>query len=47
MLHLWVELSYIHSKGFQGILGMEHKNSKPGKAGEQAVIEAYKDTSSF
>ena len=32
---------HIHAKGFTGIMGMEHKNSKPGKAGEQAVIDAY------
>ena len=33
---------HIHSKGYNGILGMEHGNSKEGKAGEQAVIEAYR-----
>lgn len=33
---------YIHGRGFEGVLGMEHGNSKPGKAGEQAVIEAYR-----
>ncbi len=33
---------FIHSKGYDGILGMEHGNSKPGKAGELAVIEAYR-----
>lgn len=32
---------YIHSKGYQGILGMEHGNSRPDKAGEESVIEAY------
>jgi hydroxypyruvate isomerase len=32
---------YIHGKGFDGIVGMEHGNSQPGKEGEQAVIEAY------
>ncbi|SMP05904.1 hydroxypyruvate isomerase [Muriicola jejuensis] len=35
-------LEFIHRKGFKGILGMEHGNSKPGVAGERAVIEAYK-----
>ncbi len=35
-------LEFIHRKGFEGILGMEHGNSKPGVAGERAVIEAYK-----
>lgn len=32
---------HIHSKGFTGVVGMEHGNSKPGAEGEQAVIEAY------
>ncbi|MCG8448949.1 MAG: TIM barrel protein [Pirellulales bacterium] len=32
---------HIHHKGFTGIMGMEHGNSKPGKEGEQAVINAY------
>lgn len=38
---------HIHSKGYQGIVGMEHGNSKPGKEGEKAVIEAYKKSDSF
>ncbi len=38
---------YIHSKGYQGIMGMEHGNSKADKAGEQAVIAAYKEVDSF
>jgi len=38
---------YIHSKGYTGILGMEHGNSKEDKEGELAVIEAYKTTSTF
>ncbi len=33
---------HIHGKGYKGVLGMEHGNSKPGKAGEIAVIEAYR-----
>lgn len=32
---------HIHSKGFTGVVGMEHGNSKPGKEGERAVIDAY------
>ena len=32
---------HIYDRGYTGILGMEHGNSKPGKAGEQAVIDAY------
>lgn len=38
---------HIHGKGFTGILGMEHGNSKPGKEGERAVIEAYRACDSF
>ena len=38
---------YIHEKKFNGILGMEHGNSKPGKAGEMAVIDAYRTVDSF
>jgi hydroxypyruvate isomerase len=32
---------HIHSKGFQGVVGMEHGNSRPGRDGERAVIDAY------
>jgi hydroxypyruvate isomerase len=38
---------HIQSKGFKGILGMEHGNSKSGKAGEMAVIEAYRKVDNF
>ena len=38
---------HIHSKGFQGIVGMEHGNSKPGKEGEKAVIDAYVECDNF
>ena len=38
---------YIHSRGFDGVLGMEHGNSKKGAEGEQAVIDAYADADSF
>lgn len=38
---------YIHSRGFDGILGMEHGNSQPGKEGEQDVIDAYKKLDQF
>lgn len=38
---------YIHEKGFDGILGMEHGNSKPDKAGEQALLDAYRAVDSF
>jgi hydroxypyruvate isomerase len=32
---------HIHSKGFTGIVGMEHGNATRGKDGERAVINAY------
>lgn len=38
---------HIHSKGFEGVVGMEHGNSRPGKDGEQAVIDAYVASDSF
>ena len=38
---------YIHNRGFDGILGMEHGNSKNGKDGESAVIEAYRTVDNF
>lgn len=38
---------FIHSKDFNGILGMEHGNSRSAKEGEQAVIEAYKKVDDF
>jgi hydroxypyruvate isomerase len=38
---------HIHSKGFTGIVGMEHGNSRPGKEGEQGVIDAYVASDSF
>jgi hydroxypyruvate isomerase len=38
---------YIHSRGYKGILGMEHGNSIDGKEGEQRVIAAYKEVDNF
>ena len=35
---------YIHSRGFDGILGMEHGNFSQGKKGELAVIKAYQES---
>jgi hydroxypyruvate isomerase len=34
--------AHLHAKGHQGIVGMEHGNSRPGVEGERAVIEAYR-----
>jgi hydroxypyruvate isomerase len=33
---------HLKQKGYSGVLGMEHGNSKPGKEGETALIEAYR-----
>ena len=33
---------HLHKRGYDGILGMEHGNSKGGREGELAVIEAYR-----
>jgi hydroxypyruvate isomerase len=38
---------HIHGKGFRGVMGMEHGNSRGGKEGEQAVIDAYVAADSF
>jgi hydroxypyruvate isomerase len=38
---------YIHGRGYNGILGMEHGNSIAGKEGEQRVIAAYKEVDNF
>lgn len=38
---------HIHNKDFQGILGMEHGNAQPGKDGERALINAYKEVDAF
>jgi hydroxypyruvate isomerase len=38
---------HLHNKGFTGVLGMEHGNSRPGKEGEIAVIRAYRACDDF
>lgn len=39
---------WLHKKGFtEGVVGMEHGNSIPGKEGELAVIKAYREADSF
>jgi hydroxypyruvate isomerase len=37
----------IAEKGYKGVLGMEHGNSKPDKEGELAVIKAYRECDAF
>ncbi len=38
---------HIHGKGFTGVVGMEHGNARPGKEGERAVINAYRQCDNF
>ena len=38
---------HIYDKGYKGIMGMEHGNSKQGKDGELAVIKAYRTVDNF
>ncbi len=38
---------HLYKKGYQGTLCMEHGQSKRGKEGEQAVIDAYRACDSF
>ncbi len=38
---------HLHAKAFDGIVGMEHGNSLPGKEGERAVIDAYRAADDF
>lgn len=37
----------IHDRKFEGVLGMEHGNSRGGKDGERAVIDAYRAADDF
>jgi len=34
--------AHLHDKGYDGVVGMEHGMSGTGRAGEQAVIDAYR-----
>jgi hydroxypyruvate isomerase len=38
---------HIHAKKFDGVIGMEHGNARPGKEGERGVIDAYIEADSF
>jgi hydroxypyruvate isomerase len=38
---------FIHEKGYNGVLGMEHGNAMPGKEGEMQLIAAYRDADNF
>jgi hydroxypyruvate isomerase len=41
-IHYGNVFRHIKQKGFTGIVGMEHGNSRGGKEGERAVIDAYR-----
>lgn len=41
-IHYGNVFKYIDSKGFKGVMGMEHGNALPGVEGEKALIEAYR-----
>lgn len=38
---------HLHAKGYTGVMGMEHGNSGKGAAGEQRVIQAYREVDAF
>ncbi|TKC02838.1 hydroxypyruvate isomerase family protein [Pedobacter frigoris] len=38
---------HIYNKGYKGVMGMEHGNSKSGKEGELRVIQAYREVDNF
>lgn len=38
---------FLHEKGYKGIVGMEHGISKPGKEGEERLVQAYREVDSF
>jgi hydroxypyruvate isomerase len=38
---------HIHSKGYKGVLGMEHGKIGTGKEGELALMKAYRDADNF
>ncbi len=39
--------SHIHTRGYHGVLGMEHGKSRDGMEGEQALIDAYRASDDF
>ena len=38
---------YLHGRGYQGVICMEHGQSRPGREGERAVIDAYRSCDDF
>lgn len=46
-IHYRNVFAHLHAKGFRGVLGMEHGNSRSGADGERAVIDAYRAADAF
>lgn len=46
-IHYRNVFAHIHARGFKGVLGMEHGNSRAGADGERAVVEAYRAADAF
>lgn len=46
-IHYQNVMKHIAKKGFEGVLGMEHGNSQPGKEGELKLIAAYRWVDAF
>ncbi len=46
-IHYGNVFRHLKRKGYDGIVGMEHGNSLPGKDGERALIDAYVHADSF
>ncbi len=38
---------HIYDKGYRGVMGMEHGNSRPGKEGEMYLVNAYRQSDDF
>lgn len=38
---------WLHEKGYDGVVGMEHGNFYPGKEGEEKLIAAYREVDDF
>ena len=38
---------YIYSRGYRGVMGMEHGNAEEGKEGEIALMKAYREVDDF
>jgi hydroxypyruvate isomerase len=38
---------HLYSRGYRGMLGMEHGSAGPGKEGESALVAAYREADSF